>query len=198
MTQAFNLSQFANKLNSSGQTDNTGLQNNSVTVTAGTGMSGGGSVALGGSTTLTNAGVTSVAAGTGISVSASTGSVTISASGTGTVTSVATGNGLSGGTITTTGTLTVACPSFNSVGSYANAGIATSSASTLTAGSNYSAGTGNLQIQSGNGVDNGGAGMAAFTGRNALSGTWKYLGITKNSGEFNDGSTFISVVCRVS
>jgi len=77
MTQAFNLSQFANKLNSSGQTDNTGLQNSAVTVTAGTGMSGGGSVALGSSVTLTNAGVTSVTAGTGISVSASTGGITV-------------------------------------------------------------------------------------------------------------------------
>jgi hypothetical protein len=77
MTQAFNLAQFANKLNTSGQTDNTGLQNSAVTVTAGTGMSGGGSVALGSSVTLTNAGVTSVTAGTGISVSAGTGGVTI-------------------------------------------------------------------------------------------------------------------------
>jgi len=77
MTQALNLANFANKLNTSGQTDNTGLQNSSVTVTAGTGMSGGGAVALGSSVTLTNAGVTSVAAGTGISVSASTGGVTI-------------------------------------------------------------------------------------------------------------------------
>jgi len=65
MTQAFNLSQFANKLNSSGQTDNTGLQNSSVTVTAGTGLSGGGAIALGGSTTLNNTGVTSIVAGTG-------------------------------------------------------------------------------------------------------------------------------------
>jgi hypothetical protein len=77
MTQAFNLSQFANKLNTSGQTDNTGLQNSSLTVSAGTGMSGGGSVALGSSVTLNNAGVTSITAGTGISVSASTGGVTI-------------------------------------------------------------------------------------------------------------------------
>jgi hypothetical protein len=77
MTQAFNLSQFANNVNSSGQTSNAGLQNTSVTVTAGTGMSGGGAVALGSSVTLTNAGVTSVTAGTGISVSASTGGVTI-------------------------------------------------------------------------------------------------------------------------
>lgn len=65
MTQAFNLSQFANKLNSSGATDNTGLQNSAVTVTAGTGLSGGGSVALGSSVTLTNAGVTSFNGSTG-------------------------------------------------------------------------------------------------------------------------------------
>ena len=85
MTQAFNLSQFANKLNTSGQTDNTGLQNSSVTVTAGTGMSGGGAVALGSSVTLTNAGVTSVVAGTGISVSGATGAVTVTATGGGSV-----------------------------------------------------------------------------------------------------------------
>jgi hypothetical protein len=54
------------------------LTNSSVTVSAGTGMSGGGSVALGSSVTLTNAGVTSNVAGTGVSVSAGTGAVTIS------------------------------------------------------------------------------------------------------------------------
>jgi hypothetical protein len=47
-------------------------------VTAGTGMSGGGAVALGSSVTLTNAGVTSAVAGTGVGVSAGTGAVTIS------------------------------------------------------------------------------------------------------------------------
>jgi hypothetical protein len=54
------------------------LTNSSVTVTAGTGMSGGGAVALGSSVTLTNAGVTSAVAGTGVGVSAGTGAVTIS------------------------------------------------------------------------------------------------------------------------
>jgi len=77
MTQALNLANFANNLNTSGQTSNSGLQNSSITVTAGTGLSGGGTPALGGSVTINNAGVTSVAAGTGISVSASTGGVTI-------------------------------------------------------------------------------------------------------------------------
>lgn len=81
MTQALNLALFANKLNTSGQTDNTGLQNSSLTVTAGTGMSGGGSVALGGTTTLTNAGVTSIVAGAGVTISGPTGAVTVNASG---------------------------------------------------------------------------------------------------------------------
>ena len=57
---------------------NAKLANSSVTVTAGTGMSGGGAVALGSSVTLTNAGVTSAVAGTGVGVSAGTGAVTIS------------------------------------------------------------------------------------------------------------------------
>ncbi len=56
---------------------NASLTNSSVTVTAGTGMSGGGAVSLGGSVTLTNAGVTSNVAGSGISVSGATGAVTI-------------------------------------------------------------------------------------------------------------------------
>jgi hypothetical protein len=56
---------------------NSALTNSSVTVAAGTGMSGGGAVALGSSVTLTNAGVTSIVAGTGISVSGATGAVTV-------------------------------------------------------------------------------------------------------------------------
>ena len=56
---------------------NAKLANSSLTVTAGTGMSGGGAVSLGSSVTLTNAGVTSNVAGTGITVSGATGAVTI-------------------------------------------------------------------------------------------------------------------------
>jgi hypothetical protein len=191
MTQAFNLSQFANKLNSSGQTDNTGLQNSSVTVTAGTGMSGGGSVSLGGSTTLTNAGVTSVVAGTGISVSGSTGAVTISSSGgSGTVTSVATGNGLSGGTITSTGTLVIAAPSSNSIGSYIMAYIGLSCNATVTYGSNYAVGTGNNVIQwidGNNGTING---AGSTTG---LSGTWRWMGRTFTAGGCGGSSRALCV-----
>jgi hypothetical protein len=65
-------------LNGTAGITNGQLANSSVTVTAGTGMSGGGSVSLGGSVTLTNAGVTSAVAGTGVSVSGATGAVTIS------------------------------------------------------------------------------------------------------------------------
>jgi hypothetical protein len=54
-----------------------------VTVTAGTGMSGGGSVALGSSVTMTNNGVVGLSAGTGMSVSGSAGGTfTITATGT--------------------------------------------------------------------------------------------------------------------
>ena len=62
---------------------NANLANSSVTVTAGTGMTGGGSVSLGGSVTLTNAGVTSIVAGTNVTVSGSTGAVTINAASNG-------------------------------------------------------------------------------------------------------------------
>jgi hypothetical protein len=62
---------------------NSMLANNSITVTAGSGLSGGGTVALGGTVTLTN-----------------------TASG-GTVTSVNTGAGLTGGPITTSGTISI-------------------------------------------------------------------------------------------
>ena len=60
------------------QIPTTALVNRDITVTAGTGMSGGGSMNLGGSVTLTNAGVTSVVSGTGVGVSGATGAVTVS------------------------------------------------------------------------------------------------------------------------
>lgn len=70
---------------------NAQLANSAVTVTAGTGLSGGGSVALGSTVTLTNAGVTSNVAGSGISVSGATGAVTITNTG---VTSNVAGTGV--------------------------------------------------------------------------------------------------------
>jgi hypothetical protein len=49
-----------------GGVTNTMLQHNSLTVTAGTGLSGGGAIALGGSATLNNTGVLSIGVGSGI------------------------------------------------------------------------------------------------------------------------------------
>ena len=160
-------------------------------------MSGGGSVALGSSVTLTNAGVTSlngstgaltgvssVAAGSGISVSSSTGAVTISATGGGTVTSVATGNGLSGGTITSTGTLTIAAPTAGSVGSYSL--LSLNSGSVGVGGSvsswYYTSITtvpcGGLQLRQNAGVP---------------SGTWRAMAQAENVGGIN-----CTLFCRIS
>jgi len=68
-----------------GSIANAKLANSSITVNAGTGLLGGGTVALGSSITLSNNGVVGVSAGTGIGVSG-TGTVTISNTGVLTVT----------------------------------------------------------------------------------------------------------------
>jgi hypothetical protein len=129
-----------------------------------------------------------VAPGTTGNVLTSNGTTwTSSAGSTGTVTSVATGNGLSGGTITTTGTLTVACPSFNSVGSYVWGRASVASGSTITSGSNYSAGTGNTQVSSAN--------SKSFS--NNLSGTWKLMSSGNSNGTACDYDVS-SLYCRVS
>jgi hypothetical protein len=60
-----------------GAVGNTKLANSAVTVAAGTGLSGGGAVSLGGSVTLHNAGVVSLTGGGGVTVSASSGAVTL-------------------------------------------------------------------------------------------------------------------------
>lgn len=61
-----------------GTIQNGSLSNSTITVNAGTGISGGGTVALGGNITITNSGVTGLTAGTGISLSGSAGNVTVS------------------------------------------------------------------------------------------------------------------------
>lgn len=185
MTQALNLSQFANKLNTSGQTDNTGLQNNSITINTTSPITGGATTALGSSLTIAHAN-SGVAANTytaaTITVNAQ-GHITAASSntvGAGTVTSVATGNGLSGGTITSTGTLSVACPGFNTVGSYACIGA---QGFTPTPGSNYGTGNPGLFLASTDGI----SGIFSSAG---ISGTWKWLGAS-------EGNT-LAIACRVS
>jgi hypothetical protein len=154
----------------------------SVAATAGTGIAVTGSpITSSGTLNITNTGVTSVTAGTGISISASTGGITITNSapnvGSGTVTSVATGNGLSGGTITTTGTLVLACPTENSVGSYAIVYMYFSPGQSVAFGSNYAAGSGFNQVS---------LTLISSTNRSSstgsISGTWKWLSL---GGAFN-------------
>jgi hypothetical protein len=91
-------------------------------------------------------GVTSAVAGNGVAVSGSTGAVTFS----------------------------VAAPSYGSVGSYVYGRITSIGALTVTAGNNYSAGSGNLQVTSTVAFSAGGT----YTNVNNLSGTWKYMGCT--------------------
>jgi hypothetical protein len=114
---------------------------------------------------------TTITAGSGISVTNGAGSITIASSGgSGTVTSVATGNGLSGGTITTSGTLIIAAPTYQSVGSYM--GLYSSSA--ISANTNYSGSNARVQNWDGSGTTDAG---------NA-SGTYRCLGVVSNNGAF--------------
>jgi hypothetical protein len=77
----------------SGSIANNKLANSSITTTAGTGITlGGSTVALGGTLTITNSGVTSNLAGTGITVSGATGAVTITNTG---VTGISAGTAIS-------------------------------------------------------------------------------------------------------
>jgi hypothetical protein len=103
---------------------------------------------------------------------------------TGSVTSVATGNGLSGGTITSTGTLVVACPGFNTVGSYITG---CSQSGNFASGSNYAVGTGVSQMQSACINE-----IAGITIENNLSGTWKWMAASTSD------SYRVGAACRVS
>jgi hypothetical protein len=61
----------------SGTLANNQLANSTITITTGNGLSGGGTVALGGATTLNNTGVLSIAGGADVTVSSSAGSVVL-------------------------------------------------------------------------------------------------------------------------
>ncbi len=74
---ASNLSGTVPASHVSGTLGNAQLANSSVTVSAGTGLSGGGTVPLGGSTTLSNAGVLSVTGNADITATATGGAVTL-------------------------------------------------------------------------------------------------------------------------
>jgi hypothetical protein len=110
---------------------NAKLANSSVTVTAGTGMSGGGAVALGSSVTLTNAGVTSIIAGTGVSRDVATGGVTVSIG-----QAVATNSSVTFGGLTVNGAVTLNAGATSVTGALIVGGATTSTTVGLIRASN--------------------------------------------------------------
>lgn len=115
---------------------NGGLTNSSVTVSAGTGLSGGGAVSLGGTITLTNAGVTALSSSGGgnLTVSASTGSITVALPATGPgATSVGSSTAIpvittdAYGRVSTTSTAAVVAPAGTLTGSTLASGVTASS-----------------------------------------------------------------------
>ena len=120
---------------------------------------------------------------------------------TGTVTAVATGNGLQGGTITTSGTLSLAAPGFNTVGSYVYAMVWLNQTGTqVNSGSTYSAGTSGFtgEIWSAVHVEN--LSLEGAAPRNQysanLSGTWRWMAGNSNSSAGNPGNA-VGLAVRV-
>ena len=131
---------------------------------------------------------TTLTAGSGISITNGAGSVSIASVGGGTVTSVATGNGLSGGTITSSGTLTIAAPSYGSVGSYVWGYFIISRSGSLSwnAGDTFPAGGSFADsVVAGYALVGGGCGTGGQAVYN-LSGTWRLLssGVAAGSGQW--------------
>jgi hypothetical protein len=127
----------------------------------------------GGALTASQGGTGLTSPGTNGNVLTSNGTTWVSSTPapSGTVTSVATGNGLQGGTITTSGTLSLAAPNFNTVGSYAYV-FRNSANGSMSSGASISPGTGLAQVQSTYiYVDFSGYGTT-----NNLSGTYRWMG----------------------
>ena len=138
-----------------------------------------------------------VAPGTNGNLLTSNGTTWVSAAApSGGVTSVATGNGLSGGTITTTGTLVIACPASNTVGSYASVVVYVNNGGSVAFGSNYPVGSiggdGVVELTNEAATD-----LWATAKTGSISGTWKFMTAGANSAAANQVG-LIGIACRVS
>ena len=142
-------------------------------VIAGTGLSGGGITPV---VTLNNTGVLSLAAGSGITISGSTGNITISSTGggSGTVTQINTGTGITGGPITTTGTIQLAASGVVA-GSYTFSSFTVDSRGRITAASSNTPVT---QVNTGTGLS---GGPITTTGTVSLANTAVTPGSYTNS-----------------
>ncbi len=174
---------------------NAKLANTSVTVTAGTGMSGGGAVALGSSVTLTNAGVTSNVAGTGISVDQGTGAVTITNSDRGSSQNIFKNIAVAGQTTvvadTNDDTLTLAAGS--NVTITTNASTDTITIAATDTNTTYSAGTGITLT----GTTFSNAGVTSITAGTGISVNASTGGVTitnsiNNTNQLTNGAAYIT------
>jgi hypothetical protein len=128
----------------------------------------------------------------------------------GVVTSAVAGNGVAVSGATGAVTFSAACPTQNTVGSYASVGVFSAAFSgSLAFGSNYAAGTGNNQLQAATSRTGDSFAFSEMTplneiiGSNSLSGTWKYLGSNITLGTGNGSFGYYSsgtngLACRVS
>jgi hypothetical protein len=201
MTQAVNLANFANNLDTSGGVNPSALNaavpiskggtgdvtaagartnlglviGTNVPSPTGTGASGTWPISISGNaataTTASNGGVTSV--------NGLTGAVTVT-SNPGTVTSIATGNGLQGGTITSSGTLSLGSVAANTVGSYILAALPNISAygngTTFTYGSTLAGSNINIYYYIIRNTVCCGPAWTTPAANPGLSGTWRYMG----------------------
>ena len=99
---------------------------------------------------------------------------------------VTAGNGIS----VASAVVAVACPTFNTVGSYCMIGTILADNTSNTPGANYSVGTGTGQIQSAC------INFTTLAQSNNLSGTWKWMGSAGTGGE--GGTISAAIGCRVS